>query len=163
MTPLTLFLDVIAFSGPGVECWDALRRLLNDNASWSTDRDWQATPECLSARAARRISPQVRIALGVAEKLNPQLGDDAGWVFASSAGEGETLQVILEALREPGMMVQPLRFQNSVHNAAAGQWSNVESTAGSVWTAGDIVVLVILLVLLGSIVLFILRGIMTSL
>src|SRR3546814_1544843 len=57
---------------------------------------------------------------------------EAGWVLASSLGEGETLQVILEALREPDMMIQPLRFQNSVHNAAAGQWSIAAGVTGPI-------------------------------
>ncbi len=85
--------------------------------------NWNPTLACLTAREARRLSPHTRLALSVAEQVAPALPEDAGWVFASSSGEGETLQVILEAISRPDLLIQPLRFQNSVHNAAAGQWT----------------------------------------
>ena len=101
-----------------------------------TADDWAAKPNCLAPRAARRLSPQILLALTMAEQIAPALSEDAGWVFASSIGEGETLQVILEALRDPGMMVQPLRFQNAVHNAASGQWTIAAGLKGPTTSIG---------------------------
>jgi hypothetical protein len=44
-------------------------------------------------------------------------------VFASSCGDLQTADQILHALTLPDRPVSPTRFQNSVHNAAAGYWS----------------------------------------
>lgn len=130
MSPLRLYLRGIALSGPGLDSWETLAEILRNDACWVPSTDWDPTPSSMSPRAARRVSPQIRLALSVAERLKDGLGDDAGWIFASSVGEGETLHVILEALRTPEMMIQPLRFQNAVHNAAAGQWSIAAGITG---------------------------------
>lgn len=130
MTPLELYIDGIAFAGPGLNDWDILSETLRQDTPWTPDEDWSPVPECMSARAARRVSPQIRLALKIAEQLGAVLDEDAGWVFASSVGEGETLGLILEALRTPEMMIQPLRFQNAVHNAASGQWSIAAGITG---------------------------------
>ncbi|MEM9736385.1 MAG: beta-ketoacyl synthase chain length factor, partial [Pseudomonadota bacterium] len=92
----------------------------------------EAAPACLSPRQAKRLSPQIRLALAVAERLGAALPEEAAWVFASSMGEGETLNVILEALRAPDMLIQPTRFQNAVHNAAGGQWTIAAGLRGPV-------------------------------
>lgn len=122
MKPIRMYLNGIAFQGPGIESWAALNRAFETDHYTPPD-SWQASPACLSPRAARRVSPQIRLALAVAEQIAPALPEDAAWIFASSTGEGETLKVNLEALRDAQMMIQPLRFQNAVHNAASGQWS----------------------------------------
>ncbi|MEM1382649.1 MAG: beta-ketoacyl synthase chain length factor [Pseudomonadota bacterium] len=125
----TVFLNAISFSGAGVESWDALAaRIAKGDAT--LDSDWQAAPKCLAPRQARRLSPQIRLAVMAAEDIGPALGDGAAWVFASSVGEGETLNTILEALCSDEMMIQPLRFQNAVHNAASGQWTIAAKQTG---------------------------------
>ena len=130
MTPIRAYLSRVSFSGPGLDSWNTLSEMLRSDTPWTPSTDWDPTPASMSPRAARRVSPQIRLALAVAEPLNDGVGEDAGWVFASSVGEGETLHVILESLRAPDMMIQPLRFQNAVHNAAAGQWSIAAGITG---------------------------------
>jgi len=130
MTSLRLYLNKVAFSGPDLDSWEKLSEVLENDSPWARSSEWDPSPAILSARSARRVTPQIRLALTVAEQLGDSLGSDAGWVFASSVGEGETLHVILEALRTPDMMIQPLRFQNAVHNAAAGQWSIAAGITG---------------------------------
>lgn len=130
MSSIRVYLNRVSFSGPGLESWEMLSDMLNGDASWAPVTDWDPVPSAMSPRAARRVTPQIRLALSVAEQLNDGIGDDAGWIFASSVGEGETLHVILESLRSPDMMIQPLRFQNAVHNAAAGQWSIAAGITG---------------------------------
>ncbi|MEM7120262.1 MAG: beta-ketoacyl synthase chain length factor [Pseudomonadota bacterium] len=122
MTAIRVYLDGVSFWTPGIESWEALCRAL-DAAGNTLPDTGEVMPDSLSPRAARRVSPQIRLAVAMAEKLAPSLSHEAAWVFASSVGEGETLQVMLEALRRPDMMIQPIRFQNAVHNAASGQWS----------------------------------------
>jgi hypothetical protein len=131
MKPIRMYLDRIAFWGPGIEDWEALRSML-DGVGYLPSDDWQVSPMCLSPRSALRVSPQIRLAVAIAERIAPSLREDAGWVFASSVGEGETLQVMLEALRKPDMTIQPLRFQNAVHNAASGHWSIAASLTGPI-------------------------------
>lgn len=132
MTPIRLHLEAVDFRGPGIDGWEALGRAFQGDGRLPDDDDGPVQPACLPPRAARRVSPQIRLALAVAERIAPVLPRDAGWVFASAAGESETLKVILEALREPEMMIQPLRFQNAVHNAASGQWSIAAGATGPI-------------------------------
>lgn len=130
VTSVRFYVNGIAFSGPDLDSWETLSHVLKDDAPWVPATDWDPAPASMSPRAARRVTPQIRLALSVAEQLGDSVGDDAGWIFASSVGEGETLHVILEALRSENMMIQPLRFQNAVHNAAAGQWSIAAGITG---------------------------------
>ena len=122
MTSMRVYLDGVSFWAPGIESWAALNRALAGDGDALSD-DAEMMPNSLSPRAARRVSPQIRLAVAMAERIALTMSHEAAWVFASSVGEGETLQVMLEALRRPDMMIQPIRFQNSVHNAASGQWS----------------------------------------
>ncbi|MEM7505725.1 MAG: beta-ketoacyl synthase chain length factor [Pseudomonadota bacterium] len=117
----TAYIDALGFAAPGIADFGALGKRLQGGI-WAAE-PWEPAPGCLAPRQAKRLSPAIRLALLVGEAVGPALGEDAAWVFASSVGEGETLNVILSALCEPDMMIQPLRFQNAVHNAAAGQWS----------------------------------------
>ena len=117
-------------SGPPALKAGGIYAALMNGGDYSPTDDWQILPKSLSPRAAQRVSPQIRLAVAIAERIASSVGDDAGWVFASSVGEGETLQVMLEALRKPSMMIQPLRFQNAVHNAPSGQWSIAASITG---------------------------------
>ncbi|MFV0475481.1 MAG: beta-ketoacyl synthase chain length factor [Pikeienuella sp.] len=121
MKPVPLFLDRIGFAASGATGWGALKTALAEGG-WRHDPDWSVAPLCLAPRAARRLSPQIRLALAVAEQLG-EMPAETGYVFASSVGEGETLKIILDALRTEEMLIQPLRFQNAVFNAASGQWT----------------------------------------
>ena len=131
---MRVHLNAVTVAMPGADDWDALRAQFT--APTPIPDGWQAKPECLAPRAAKRLSPQIRLALTIAERIAPSLPNDAAWVFASSIGEGETLQVILEALRTEEMMVQPLRFQNAVHNAASGQWTIAAGLTGPATSIG---------------------------
>lgn len=120
---LTAYIQAAALLAPGVCLGD-----LAAPGPWAPPPDWQATPACLPPRTARRLSPEIRLAIAVAEHL--PLPPEAAWVFASSVGEGGTLDAILTALCTPDMLIQPTRFQNAVHNAALGQWSIAASLRG---------------------------------
>ncbi len=93
--------------------------------------DWQPSPASLSPRSRKRLSPQTLLGITAAEGISPELESDASWVFGSAFGEGETLKTILDALSGPEMSVRPLKFQNSVHNAASGQWTIVRKSQGA--------------------------------
>jgi len=118
-----VYLDAIGFAAPSVPDWPALGALFDAGEVPDLDAGWIVAPACLDSRSARRLSLSIRLALLVTEQIADALPPTAAWIFASAQGEGETLGVILNALCEPEIMLQPLRFQNAVHNAAAGQWS----------------------------------------
>ena len=122
-------IDGVSFAAPGVEGISQLSARWED--AWTAE-PWQPLPSGLSPRQAKRLSPAIRLALLLAEGIAEAVPADAAWVFASSVGEGETLDVILRALCEPDMMIQPVRFQNAVHNAASGQWSILRTVTGPV-------------------------------
>ncbi len=135
MTALRVCISRIGFAAPGFDSWAALQAAF-PKAAFEGGGELIPRPSCLPPRAMRRFSPQILLALALAEQIGPALPKDAGWVFASSIGEGETLQVILEALRDPGMLVQPVRFQNSVHNAPSGQWTIAAGLHGPTTSLG---------------------------
>lgn len=103
----TLYLNGVTFIAPGAEEWSGFADLLRSDHYLSDQENWSARPECVSPRSRRRLSPQTLLAIAVAENLKPSLHDKAAWVFASAFGEGETLKVILDALRTPEMAIRP--------------------------------------------------------
>lgn len=119
----------LGFLAPGLDGVDALAAHL-DGAPWETEPGWRAQPASLPPRQAKRLSGAIALAMAVSEQISDAVPTDGGWVFASSLGEGDTLNRILTSLREPEIMVQPLRFQNAVHNAAQGQWSIAAGATG---------------------------------
>lgn len=131
MTIFEARIVALGCAGAGLGTWTGLREALQSD-SWRPDPQDTGTPACLPSRAARRLSPAIRLALSAAEEVGPALPGTAPWVFASSVGEGETLNEILRSLLAPEMLVQPLRFQNAVHNAASGQWTIAKGLRGAV-------------------------------
>ena len=119
----------MGFVAPGLADAGALRSHLAGAPIAAVD-GWRPSPAGLPPRQARRLSVGIALAIAAAEQIAPVLPRDAPWVFASSVGEGETLAEILAALARPEIMIQPLRFQNAVHNAAQGQWSILAGAEG---------------------------------
>lgn len=119
----------IGFVAPGLDDAAALGAHLA-GAPLVVPEGWRPAPAGLARREARRLSAGIALAIAAAEQVAPALPHHAAWVFASAVGEGETLTDILAALARPQIMIQPLRFQNAVHNAAQGQWSIVAGAQG---------------------------------
>lgn len=119
----------LGFVAPGLADAGALRSHLA-GAPLAAAEGWRPSPASLPPRQARRLSVGIALAIAAAEQVASVLPRDAAWVFASAVGEGETLRDILAALARPEIMVQPLKFQNAVHNAAQGQWSIIAGAEG---------------------------------
>ncbi len=119
----------LGFVAPGLADAGALRSHLAGAPLAAVD-GWRPSPAGLPPRQARRLSGGIALAIAAAEQIAPVLPREAAWVFASSVGEGETLRDILASLARPDIMVQPLKFQNAVHNAAQGQWSILAGAEG---------------------------------
>ncbi len=124
-----LHVNAIGFAAPGLDSSAGLFAHFN-GADWSGGEGWKPAPASLPRRQALRLSDSTRLAILAAEQIGQAVPEQAAWVFASSTGESRTLNGILAALSRPEIMIQPLRFQNSVHNAAQGQWSIVAHATG---------------------------------
>lgn len=125
----SLHVSAIGFAAPGLGSAAALFQHL-DGAPLAGTADWTPAPERLPRRQMRRLSESTLVAIMAAEQIGDALPAAGAWVFASSTGEGRILTEILAALCRPEIMIQPLRFQNAVHNAAQGQWSIVAGATG---------------------------------
>ncbi len=125
----SLYVNAIAFVAPGLGSAAALFDHF-DGAPLVQAPDWSPTPQTLPRRQAIRLSESIRLAILTAEQIAEAVPRNAAWVFASSVGEGESLHQILTGLCQPEIMIQPLRFQNAVHNAAQGQWSILAGATG---------------------------------
>jgi len=139
MIDKTVYLDALTLVAPGIETEDQLHVALQSTEIPDFPLDWKPAPDSIASRVRRRYSPQTLLAILVADKIAPALTDRAAWVFGSAFGEGETLKIILDALCTPNMAIRPTRFQNSVHNAASGQWTIAQSirTAATSICGGD--------------------------
>lgn len=126
---MRIYVAAAGFVAPGLESFADLSTHFG-GARWQDRPGWEPVSQRMSPRQARRLSHSVRLAVMAAEQIGDFLPKNAAWVFASSCGEGWALNEILTALAQPEILVQPLRFQNSVHNAAQGQWSIVAGARG---------------------------------
>lgn len=124
-----LYINAAGFVAPGFDTVEALNAHLDGRLAEKPE-DWKPQPTSLPPRAARRLSTAIRLAVQAAEQVTPALPTNAGWVFASSIGEGDTLNDILSALCQDDIMIQPVKFQNAVHNAAQGQFSIAAKATG---------------------------------
>jgi hypothetical protein len=128
MKPIYLYVSGMSLCVLGSEPDDRIAQVLSMEPDPAKYDSWKPRPMTLTPRAVKRLSLQTLLAISAAEQLQDCLMGNPAWVFGSAFGEGETLKVILDALCKPEMAVRPLRFQNSVHNAASGQWTIAAQT-----------------------------------
>ena len=123
---MRIFIHGVGILGPGIESWDACRRLLKKEFSYDDSVTPEPIPSILPANERRRSSDVVRWSLHVAQEAvqHSQLDPKTmATVFASSGGEVGILHKICQSLESPMPIVSPTLFHQSVHNAAAGYWS----------------------------------------
>lgn len=121
-----LFLRGAGVLAPGLRGWQAARRVLAGEDDYRYEPAADPAVEALPPNERRRVARTVRWAMAAALEAAREAGVDAASqasVFASSSGDGDTLQQICEALARETREISPTRFHNSVHNAAAGYWS----------------------------------------
>jgi hypothetical protein len=121
-----IYVEGVGLRGPGLDGWAASLPIL------AGAQDYRPAPidippsTLLPANERRRAVQTVKIALAAGAEAFAAAGRDAAGtatVFASSGGDGETIDQILTVLASPMLDVSPTRFHNSVHNAPAGYWS----------------------------------------
>ena len=111
----------IGLCAPGLPDWATGRALLAGEADWAESAELgRLAPEMLPANERRRTTVLIRLALQAAQQALDGHQGEVPSVFASSGGDLEIVDRILQALQMPGRPVSPTHFHNSVHNAPAG-------------------------------------------
>jgi len=115
----------IGVLGPGLDTWAAARAVLAAPGGWLPRPTVVPPPARLPATERRRAGAVVKASIVVADEalaggdIDPA---DLATVFTSSTGDPQNCHLLCEALAQPGRLLSPTRFTNSVHNAPAGYW-----------------------------------------
>lgn len=110
--------------GPGLDDFASARPILAGQQAYARAPVTIPPSTLLPANERRRTTDTIRLALKVAEEATADSDRSSlRSVFASSSGDMDIIDRICDALTQPEPMVSPVQFHNSVHNAAAGNWS----------------------------------------
>jgi hypothetical protein len=119
------YVEGIGLCGPGLDGWAASLRILAGEQDYTHAPTRVPASLLLPPNERRRAVQTVKIALAVgAESFAGAARDPAetASIFASSGGDGETIDDIMSVLASANRELSPTRFHNSVHNAPAGYW-----------------------------------------
>lgn len=122
----SVFLNGIGLRGPGLDGWTASAPILAGLVPYRATPTSVPPPTLLPPNERRRAPQVVRLSLCVGTEAFAHAGaapTACPAVFASSGGDGETIDTILSTLAGPVRELSPTRFHNSVHNVAAGYWN----------------------------------------
>jgi hypothetical protein len=123
---MRVFVEAVGLAGPGLPGWTTSRRVLAAKEPYNAAPTVVPVCDLLPAAERRRSGATIRLALAVAQEAFAQSGRDPAvtpTVFASSSGDGDTLDNLCTTLATEERDVSPTRFHTSVHNAPAGYWS----------------------------------------
>ncbi len=124
-TPVTFGIEGIGFWGNGLPSWDAARAFVATGAL-PADAPARPAPQLLAPNERRRAPQTVAIALEVASAACVAAQRDAATlasIFTSTHGDLAVTDAMCAAVASDPLSVSPIRFHNSVHNAAAGYWT----------------------------------------
>jgi hypothetical protein len=126
MVTRTAFVNGVAFWASRLPGWQVAAPVLRGEAAAPEQAAPRPSPTLLAPTERRRAPDTVAIALEVAVRacesadLDPQ---DLPSVFASTHGDLAINDYMSETLARTPTLISPIRFHNSVHNAAAGYWT----------------------------------------
>lgn len=123
---MRFYIESVGLCGPGLDGWPASLAVLAGVQAYEPAPPRVPHASLLPANERRRAVETVRLALAVGSEAFTASGRDPAatpTVFASSGGDGETINQILEVLASSDRALSPTRFHNSVHNTPAGYWS----------------------------------------
>jgi hypothetical protein len=127
MNPFDSFVQGIGFWSPHWSDWGSAASGWNQHtASIPTTNTPFPSPRCLSPADRRRAAQTVCLALEVGQQAlanSDQHADQVLSVFTSAHGDLPNIHAMCSTLVDHPELVSPLRFLNSIHNAAAGYWS----------------------------------------
>lgn len=123
---LSVHVDGIGVFGPGLDGWANGRAVLAGSQPYSAGALPPFDQSVLPATERRRSGKSVKLAVDLAAQATQAAGIDPAEpaiVFASTSGDTEVLTDICAALATEDRLISPMRFHNSVHNAASGYWT----------------------------------------
>ena len=106
--------------------WEVAAPILRGECAAADVAAIRPTFDLLAPTERRRAPDTVAIALAVASRACQMAGVDpkvTPSVFASTCGDLSISDYMNSTLASTPTLVSPIRFHNSVHNAAAGYWS----------------------------------------
>lgn len=116
----------VAFWAARLPGWEITRAVIRGEASAPEAALARPVPSMLAPTERRRAPDTVAVALEVASKACEAAGlaaADLPSVFASTHGDLAISDYMCATLATAPTLISPIKFHNSVHNAAAGYWS----------------------------------------
>jgi hypothetical protein len=122
----TAFVNGVALWAPRIPGWPIAAPVLRGEAAALVQPAPRPAPALLAPTERRRAPDTVAIALEVAARACESAGVDPAElasVFACTEGDLAINDYMSATLATTPLLVSPIRFHNSVHNAAAGYWT----------------------------------------
>ncbi len=126
MQSYTTYLQGLALWAPRIPGWQVAAAVLRGDLEAPLDAAPRPTPAMLAPTERRRAPDTVSIALEVAARACESAGvvpGETASVFATTHGDLAINHYMSETLVETPLLLSPIRFHNSVLNAAAGYWT----------------------------------------
>ena len=126
MSTPTLFIEGPAFWSPTLPGWDAARAAFRGEGALADPPVKRPSPQVLPPAERRRAPDTVALALEVAGASVAAAGRQATelpCVFASAHGDLAINDYMSSTLAATPTQLSPIKFHNSVHNAAVGYWT----------------------------------------
>lgn len=125
-SPRSVVIHACGWWSPGLPDWPHAAAALRGQARADAQAPHRPCPRGLVASERRRAPDAVLMALQVAEEACAAAGQDASQVpsvFASAHGDLAIVDAMCRTLAANPLLLSPLRFHHSVHNAASGYWA----------------------------------------
>jgi hypothetical protein len=122
----TLYIEGPAFWAPTLPGWDVARAAFAGTGEAVDPPVKRPSPQVLAPAERRRAPDTVALALEVAANAIAASGreaKDVPCVFASAHGDLGINDYMCTTLASDPAMLSPIKFHNSVHNAAVGYWT----------------------------------------
>ena len=124
--PPTLYIEGPAFWTPTLPGWDAARAAFRGEGALADPPAKRPSPQVLAPAERRRAPDTVALALEVAAAAMAASGRNAAdvpCVFTSAHGDLGINDYMCATLAADPLLLSPIKFHNSVHNAALGYWT----------------------------------------
>lgn len=125
-SPAVLSLQSVAFWSTRLPDWDTARAVIRGERAPPEAVATRPAPTLLAPTERRRAPDTVALALEVAARACAAAGcspAELPSVFASTHGDLAISDYMCATLVKTPTLISPIKFHNSVHNAAAGYWS----------------------------------------
>ncbi len=122
----TVVAEGVAFWASRLPGWDVARAVIRGEQPAPENAAARPAPALLGPTERRRAPDTVAIALEVAARACAAAGrspSELPAVFASTHGDLAISDYMCATLVATPALISPIKFHNSVHNAAAGYWS----------------------------------------